>query len=319
MRIATEANRDYIPLKALLVQANIPQDAANVLWPAEKVHMAYEEDTIAALDAIQEADDKALQEAISQSSEGSILLNSPDWVLWPETALTGRLVQSASGEWAAWRENVETISRVQEAGDFDLIYGVVEIEGEARDGQIFQTENPRLYDSIAIQSPENDLQTFKKRHLVIFGETIPFVDSVPFLQKIYEQQAGVQYAGSFSVGPSLDPWQVDLRGLDVQIIPSVCFEDTVPRLAQKFVRFAPQIIVNLTNDGWFKETPAARQHFANARFRAIELRRPMLRCANTGVTAAIDTIGSNRPSHHWQSTNNQRPRRQPLRPRYAPC
>jgi apolipoprotein N-acyltransferase len=66
----------------------------------------------------------------------------------------------------------------------------------------------------------------------------------------------------------------------------------VPRLTRKFVRGGPQIIVNLTNDGWFKESPAAAQHFANARFRAIELRRPMLRCANTGVSAAIDTIGS---------------------------
>jgi apolipoprotein N-acyltransferase len=52
------------------------------------------------------------------------------------------------------------------------------------------------------------------------------------------------------------------------------------------------VIVNVTNDGWFKESPAAAQHFANARFRAIELRRPMLRCANTGVSAAIDSIGS---------------------------
>ncbi len=50
--------------------------------------------------------------------------------------------------------------------------------------------------------------------------------------------------------------------------------------------------MNLTNDGWFKRSPAADQHFANAKFRAIELRRPMLRCANTGVSAAIDTIGS---------------------------
>ena len=47
----------------------------------------------------------------------------------------------------------------------------------------------------------------------------------------------------------------------------------------------------MTNDGWFKESAAAAQHFANARFRAIELRRPMLRCANSGVSAAIDSKG----------------------------
>jgi apolipoprotein N-acyltransferase len=66
----------------------------------------------------------------------------------------------------------------------------------------------------------------------------------------------------------------------------------VARLVRKFVRPGPQVIVNVTNDGWFKESAAAAQHFANARFRAIELRRPMLRCANTGVSAAIDSTGS---------------------------
>jgi apolipoprotein N-acyltransferase len=75
-------------------------------------------------------------------------------------------------------------------------------------------------------------------------------------------------------------------------IPTVCFEDSVPRLTRKFVRPGPQVIINVTNDGWFKESAAAAQHFANARFRAIELRRPMLRCANTGVSAAVDSTGS---------------------------
>ena len=187
---------------------------------------------------------------------------------------------------------MDTIGRVREAGKFDLIYGAVEIEGEARDDGLYQKENPRIYNSIAIQSADDDLQTFRKHHLVTFGETIPFVDSIPLLKKIYEQQSGAQYNGSFTSGTSLDPLVVMLDGKKVQIIPSVCFEDTVPSLTRKFVRDAPQIIVNLTNDGWFKESPAAAQHFANARFRAIELRRPMLRCANSGVSAAIDTIGS---------------------------
>ena len=97
---------------------------------------------------------------------------------------------------------------------------------------------------------------------------------------------------SFQPGQSLAPLPTTLAGHPLTIIPAVCFEDTVPHLTRQFLRPGPQIIVNLTNDGWFKQSPAAAQHFANARFRAIELRRPMLRCANTGVTAAIDTIGS---------------------------
>lgn len=292
LRIAGESSKQSIPLKALLVQVNIPQDASVQLWSAEEVHMAYEEETISALEKINAADEKKLQEAIGISEEGQIQLNSPDWVLWPETALTGRIIRTADGEWGAWRQNIDTIRRVREAGRFDLIYGVVEIEGEAREDGLYEKEKPRIYNSIAVQTADDELLTFQKHHLVMFGETIPFVDSIPILKEIYEQQSGAQYSGSFTAGPSLDPLPIMLDGKKVGIIPSVCFEDTVPRLTRKFVRDSPQIIVNLTNDGWFDESAAAAQHFANARFRAIELRRPMLRCANTGVSAAIDTIGS---------------------------
>ncbi len=253
--------------------------------------MAYEDDTISALQTLAAKDEKMLEKAIAEDAPDLDLV-MPDWVLWPETSLTGRLIRAPSGDWSAWRQNTDTISRIREAGDFSLIYGLVEIEGETRDGELFQKEKPNFYNSIVIQDPSDNLQTFRKRHLVIFGETIPFVDTVPWLKRIYEWQAGTEYYGAFTPGPSLDPLQVGLNGTKVSIIPAVCFEDTVPRLTRKFVRPEPQIIVNLTNDGWFKTSPAANQHFANARFRAIELRRPMLRCANTGVSAAIDTIGS---------------------------
>jgi apolipoprotein N-acyltransferase len=292
LRIAGESGKESIPLKALLIQLNIPHEGATVLWPAEQVHMGYEDETLAALEAITKADEEKLKAAIGKSDEGEIELSTPDWVLWPETALAGRIIRTDSGEWGSWRENLDTISRVREGGAFDLLYGVVEIEGEAREDGLYQKEKAKIYNSIAIQNAAGDLETYRKRHLVIFGETIPFVESIPLLKKIYEQQAGAEYNGSFTAGPSLDPLPAKLKGKDIGIIPAVCFEDTVPRLTRKFVRPGPQIIVNLTNDGWFKESPAADQHFANARFRAIELRRPMLRCANTGVSAAIDTIGS---------------------------
>ena len=292
LRIAGERGKESIPLKSLLIQLNIPHEGATVLWPAEQVHMGYEDETLGALEAITKADEEKLKAAITESGEGEIELGTPDWVLWPETALTGRIIRTDGGEWGSWRENLDTIGRVREGGEFDLIYGVVEMEGEAHEDGLYQKEKAKIYNSIAVQNAGGDLETYRKHHLVIFGETIPFVESIPLLKKIYEQQAGAEYNGSFTAGPSLDPLPYKLKGKDIGIIPAVCFEDTVPRLTRKFVRSGPQIIVNLTNDGWFKESPAAAQHFANARFRAIELRRPMLRCANTGVSAAIDTIGS---------------------------
>ena len=277
-RIITEGRREAVRLKTLLVQINIPQDAAKVLWSALDVHMAYEEETLKALDDLAKGGPARW----------------PDWVMWPESALTGRILSAADGGWGMWRENLETIAQVRKAGPFYLMLGTNELEAEpTADGQLVMKDRGRVWNSLAVFSPSDELQTYRKQHLVIFGETIPFVDSLPLLKKIYEQQAGVEYGGSFTPGTSHEPLLVpNSTGTCLGAIPTVCFEDTVPRLVRQFVRPGPQVIVNVTNDGWFKESPAADQHFANARLRAIELRRPMLRCANTGISAAIDSAGS---------------------------
>lgn len=274
IRIGQEHSRESFPLKALLVQINIPQEAARYLWEPERIHMAYEEDTLAALEEAKKAGE------------------FPDWVVWPESALTGRTLRTAGGDWATWDENLHSMRNVREAGDFSLIYGGIELEAEADGEMLTRKAGGRTFNSLLHFSPEDDLQTFRKHHLVIFGETIPFVDSIPLLRKIYEQQAGVEYGGSFASGDSFEPLAGTAGGRAVGIIPTVCFEDSVPRLPRRFLRDGPQVLVNVTNDGWFKESPAADQHFANAKFRTIELRRPMIRCANTGVTAVVTSSGS---------------------------
>jgi len=268
----TSANKgESIHLKALLVQLNIPQEAARMLWTAEEVHMGYEDDTLAALE-----------------KPGA---PKPDWILWPETSLTGRILRTDDGRWGMWEQNTITIDRVREGGHFTLIMGLNEIEADAQGDVLIMKEDARAWNSLAVLPPDGSLQTFRKHHLVAFGEYIPLVDKFPFLAEIYEQQAGVEFGSGLSAGESFEPLLANAGGEDVGIIPSVCFEDTVPRLLRKFVRPGPQIIVNVTNDGWFKETEGAAQQFANARFRAIELRRPLIRSANTGVSAAVSTTG----------------------------
>jgi apolipoprotein N-acyltransferase len=290
-RISTVGRGESIRLKALLVQLNIPQEASRQLWSATDIHLGYEDETLAALETIAEEDQKRLEAAMEQWDRGGLELKTPDWIVWPETALSGRVLRTDDGAWAMGLENRITLDRIRDAGEFTLIMGLNEIEGVAVEEGFMMKENSRVWNSLVVMPPDGSLETFRKRHLVIFGEYIPLVESLPFLAKIYEQQAGVEYGGAFSKGESLEPVTAELRGEKIGLIPSVCFEDSVPRLMRKFVRGGPQIIVNVTNDGWFKESPGAAQHFANARFRAIELRRPMLRCANTGVSAAVTATG----------------------------
>jgi apolipoprotein N-acyltransferase len=285
-RMISALKTDSIRLNALLVQLNIPQEAARQLWDATDIHLGYEDETLKAL---------GVTEGESTHSLGpqESLPPKPDWVLWPETALTGRILRTDNGDWATAQENWNTLERIRQGGgDFTLMLGLNEMEAEREGDDYMMKRDARVWNSLAVMPPDGTLQTFRKHHLVIFGEYIPLVEQLPFLAKIYEQQSGAKYGGAFSIGESLDPLPVAIRDEKVGVIPSVCFEDTVPRLLRKFVRSGPQIIVNVTNDGWFKESPGAAQHFANARFRAIELRRPMIRCANTGVSAAITSTGS---------------------------
>jgi apolipoprotein N-acyltransferase len=299
VRGAVEQRRESVRLKALLVQLNIPQDAAVMHWDDLEIHQGYENDTLEALAALDQANEQALQKAMTAADEGTVPIRRPDWVIWPESAMRGRLLRTDGGAWGMFQGNMDTLAAIRTGGEFELIFGATELEGAATDdGGILPKSGGAHFNSLVAVSPDNDLQSYRKNHLVIFGETIPFVDSLPFLKAIYEQQSGAEYGGSFSPGGSFEPLVLPVGANRVGIIPSVCFEDTVPRLKRRFVRPGPQVIVNITNDGWFRESVAAAQHFANARFRAIELRRPMLRCANTGVSAAVDHTGSTAHPDH---------------------
>ena len=77
--------------------------------------------------------------------------------------------------------------------------------------------------------------------------------------------------------------------LDVDFLALICYEAIFP-IGSLYVDDA-DVIVNLTNDAWFGETAGPHQHLAQARLRAIEARRPLIRAANTGVSAVFDHMG----------------------------
>lgn len=274
-RISSAGKGESMRLKTLMVQLDIKQEQTKRLADPLQIPIDYEAETIGALQSVPAE-------------------RKPDWVILPESALDGRILRMPDETWGMANENFETLHQIGEEGSFTTIMGLVEVEGEKFNDQIAIKKNSRYWNSMAVFARDGSLQTFKKHHLVIFGEWIPFVEEIPLLKKIYEEQSGEEFNGSFSRGESLEPLSAQVGGNDVQIIPTVCFEDSVGRLVRKFTRDAPQVIVNVTNDGWFKESIGAEQHFANARFRAIELRRPLVRCANSGVTAAVDTLGMTR-------------------------
>jgi apolipoprotein N-acyltransferase len=126
------------------------------------------------------------------------------------------------------------------------------------------------------------LDVYDKIHLVPFGEYIPLKRIFSFTTTISKD------VGEFSPG-------VDFRVVPLQGHPAnalICFEAVFPNLVRQFVRRGSQLILNLTNDGWYGNSAAPYQHLAIARWRAIETRRYLLRAANTGISAVIEPTGA---------------------------
>ena len=189
----------------------------------------------------------------------------PDLVIWPEAATPRPALLDA--EILAW------IDGIRERTGSDLLLG--SIDGDERGD----------YNAAILLAEGRPPETYRKVHLVPFGEYIPFRHSFPLFAWI----AGDLVPGDFAPGEGPVVFRATKSG--ARFGPLICFEDTLPELTRTFVRAGAEFLVNITNDGWFGRSPAAEQHLANARFRAVENARPLVRCANTGVSCVIDSRG----------------------------
>jgi apolipoprotein N-acyltransferase len=140
----------------------------------------------------------------------------------------------------------------------------------------------RLYNSAALMSPQGKwVARYDKVHLVPFGEYVPFKALLGFAGGLTEA------VGEFGRGSTREPLQVDGYQLGVFI----CYESVFPDEVRQFAREGGEVFVNISNDGWYGDTGAYAQHLNQARMRAVENDRWLLRDTNTGVTASIDPYG----------------------------
>jgi apolipoprotein N-acyltransferase len=136
--------------------------------------------------------------------------------------------------------------------------------------------------SAFLLSPQGEtLGRADKMHLVPLGEYIPLGNLLTFINKL------VVGIGDFSPGEHAIPLNTGSTKLGVQ----VCYEIIFPELARQYVQAGARVLVAITNDAWFGRSSAPYQHLAISTFRAIETRTPLVRAANTGVTAIVDQNG----------------------------
>jgi apolipoprotein N-acyltransferase len=130
------------------------------------------------------------------------------------------------------------------------------------------------------------LQVYRKVHLVPFGEYVPGRHTIPLLARI----VGDQVPDDFAFGKEYTVFK--LSNDKAKVAPLICFEDTIGDLTRQFVLAGANLLVNVTNDGWFLHSAGSRQHLASAVFRCVETRLPMVRAANTGVTCFVNEFGN---------------------------
>ncbi len=294
-----------IALPVLAVQTNLDQSERIEMRPADRT-VLYNRYLNATGFAFQKVQQDTVARAM-KSDEVGIMQQLPLWVIWPESALAQPL----------WRDetsmesvpdlyntslffNAETglpalRQMVTEMGgqDFVLITGADELlvrrEGSAG-GEIVG-----MYNTMAIfEGDLSSLKTANKQHLMPFGEYVPFTESIEWVGTLYSEITGTQVGEGIRRGEGDEPIPVIIPGTNesIGVIPAVCYEDTVGDMLTKFVRKGPQIIVNVSNDAWFQYSACGEQQARSAAFRCIELRRPMVRAANQGLTCSIAANGA---------------------------
>ncbi len=195
--------------------------------------------------------------------------DAPALVVWPESA-TPFFFQSEE----TYRAYVAGI--VQDLNGGHLLFGSPSWEESAGDTM-------RYHNSAFLIGPGQDIVgRYDKLHLVPYGEYVPLAQFFPFIQKMVE---GI---GDFSPGETLS--MPSLPGCRFGTV--ICYEIIFPDLVRQFARSGARFIINITNDAWFGTTSAPYQHLAITALRAVENRRYIARCANTGISAVIAPTGA---------------------------
>lgn len=185
-------------------------------------------------------------------------------VIWPETAVPYVLTDHPS--------LVNLLTTVAPKSGA-LLTGTLRSEGEG--------DNWRIYNSLAVVNGAGIERWYDKHHLVPFGEFVPMRAILP-IDKITPGTV------DFSRGPG--PQALAVPGAP-SASPLICYEAIFPEEAVPPNGERPGWLLNITNDAWFGTSTGPYQHLAMSRMRAVEQGLPLVRAANTGISAVTDAYG----------------------------
>lgn len=192
----------------------------------------------------------------------------PELIVWPETSLPFLLTERPDA--------LVAIGEMLQDGQ-TLLAGNVRAEGQGADAR-------RYYNSVVAINDQGEItDAVDKLHLVPGGEYLPFAD----LLRQFGVERIVAIPTAYSAGTASHPITI---GENLKAAIFICYEIIFPEEVNEGARGA-DLIVNVTNDAWFGDTPGPYQHFRSAQIRAVETGLPIVRAANNGISGVIDTHG----------------------------
>lgn len=254
--------RDYKPHEGptvCVVQGNIPQDLKSQPTDEDQV------------DILKKYTD------LSMSMRGKPI----DLLVWPETMVPGIL--NIAPELTGRKIDVlSQLATAQLARDLhtNLLFGAIALT--------FDGEDQVYFNSAYYYNREGKLlDRYDKIHLVPFGEFTPLKEYFPFLSGLVPYEIGLTHGKKYIL------FHLEtLAKEDFTFGASICYEDTVPSLIREFKRRGADFMLNITNDGWFRNSPELDQHLAIMVFRSVENRMCMVRAANTGISSFVAPDGT---------------------------
>ena len=184
-------------------------------------------------------------------------------IVWPESATPFSFEDAAAGE---------TVRQLARDTGTHLLFGSTQ----------YRRDPAQIFNAAFVLRPDGETAAvYRKMHLVPFGEYVPFRSVLFFAAPLVETVTDFSPGASpvtLPIGPS-------------RISTAICYEIIYPGLARSFVRSGSQLLTTITNDAWYGRSAAPHQHFQQARMRAIEQGRYLVRAANTGISGVVDPYG----------------------------
>ncbi|MEK7358442.1 MAG: apolipoprotein N-acyltransferase [Bdellovibrionota bacterium] len=216
--------------------------------------------------------DPVVAKFIELSQKGLIEHPEADAVIWPETAFPDVLDIPYQSDTNATK--VRDFVRTNQKPLLTGAYSYEKTKEESYNGFF-------IFDKDGV----TPLGPYRKTILLVFGETFPFSEYIPYMGKLFPNQ------GSFGRGSGPTVMSASIAGREIAFGPQICYEGLYPWFSQALAAKGAEVFTNVTNDSWFGRDYEPFQHLYMTFARSIEFRRPLIRATNTGITTGMTASG----------------------------